>query len=93
MSAFEQARKEMIGVLQRDFEIVETREWGGNLLQFLLDGIAGNFSEKDSHSQALLSMLVNIEDTLLQCGELKSDFAYIVARRQVRSQKSSSHLL
>jgi len=67
-------------VLQRDFEIVEEKEWGGNVLQFLLAGIAGNFSNEDPCSQALLRMLISIEETLLQCGEFESDFAYIVAR-------------
>jgi len=71
---------EIVEVLQRDFEIVEEKEWGGNVLQFLLAGIAGNFSNEDPCSQALLRMLISIEETLLQCGEFESDLAYIVAR-------------
>ena len=71
---------EIIQVLQLYFDIVEQKDWGGNMLQFLLAGIAGNFSVEDQQSQALLKMLINVEDTLLQCGEFESDFAYIVAR-------------
>jgi ubiquinone/menaquinone biosynthesis C-methylase UbiE len=71
--------EEILRVLQEDFQIVEERGWGGNVLQFLLADITGNFSE-DAQSQALLRMLINIEDTMLQCGEFESDFAYIVAR-------------
>lgn len=71
---------DIVAVLGRSFEILEQTGWGGNVLQFLLAGIAGNFSEKDGHSLALLRMLINIEDTLIQCGEFESDFAYIVAR-------------
>lgn len=72
--------EEIMKVLQRDFDVVEKKDWGGNVLQFLLAGIAGNFSAEDQLSQALLKMLINVEDTLLQCGEFESDFAYIVAR-------------
>lgn len=72
--------EEIVEVLQRDFDIVEKKDWGGNILNSLLQGIAGRFSAEDPVSQDLLKMLIQIEDTLLQCGELKSDFAYIVAR-------------
>lgn len=72
--------EEIIEVLQRDFDVIEKKDWGGNVLHFLLAGIAGRFSTEDQLSQALLKMLINIEDTLLQCGEFKSDFAYIIAR-------------
>jgi hypothetical protein len=71
---------EIVEVLQQEFEIVERKDWGGNILQFLLSGIAGNFAEVDPCSQQLLDMLIKIEDTLLECGELESDFAFIVAR-------------
>jgi len=72
--------EEIVEVLQRDFDIIEKKDWGGNVLQFLFAGIAGHFSTEDQQAQALLKMVINVEDTLLQCGELKSDFAYIVAR-------------
>ncbi|MGH9338691.1 MAG: class I SAM-dependent methyltransferase [Acidobacteriota bacterium] len=71
---------EILKVLEKHFEIVEKIAWGGNILQFLLSGIAGNFSDDDKDSQLLIRMLWQIEEVLLQCGELKSDFAYIVAR-------------
>lgn len=72
---------EIIEVLQQDFEIIEKKDWGGNLLQFLLADIAGNFvDEKNEHAQAYLRMLINIEETFLQSGEFESDFTYIVAR-------------
>lgn len=71
---------EIVAILQRDFDIIEKKDWGGNILDFLLQGIAGHFSSEDPLSQDLLKMLMNIEDTLFHCGELKSDFAYIVAR-------------
>ncbi len=73
--------EEIVEVLRQDFEIVEKKDWGGNILQFLLADIAGNFvDEKHEHAQAYLKMLINIEETFLQSGEFASDFAYIVAR-------------
>lgn len=72
---------EIIAVLQQQFDIVEMKELGGNILQFLLADIAGNFANgNDQKSQALLRMLVDIEETLLFCGEFKSDFAFVVAQ-------------
>jgi len=76
---------EIMGILVRDFNILEKKDWGGNVLQFLLAGIAGNFKVEDPCSQALLKMLLDIEDTLLSCGELESDFAYMVASSKRRS--------
>ncbi|WP_420642719.1 class I SAM-dependent methyltransferase [Candidatus Leptofilum sp.] len=72
--------EEIVDVLQQDFEIIEKKDWGGNILHSLLADIAGNFSSEDQHSRAFLKMLINIEDTFLECGEFESDFAYIVAR-------------
>jgi 2-polyprenyl-3-methyl-5-hydroxy-6-metoxy-1,4-benzoquinol methylase len=72
--------QDILSVIHQNFEIVEKRDWGGNVVQFLLQGIAGNFSDENAESQALIRMLFNIEDTLIQCGEFKSDFSYIVAR-------------
>lgn len=72
--------EEIVGVVQQYFEIVLRRDWGGNLLQFLLQDIAGNFSADDPRARAFLKMLINIEETFLECGEFQSDFAYMVAR-------------
>lgn len=71
---------EIVSVIAQYFEIVEKRDWGGNILQFLLDGIAGNFDEDDPNAQAYLEMLIQIEDTYLRTGEFASDYALIVAR-------------
>ena len=72
--------EDIVKVIQKNYKILEMKGWGGNILQFLLTGIAGNFSKGDPESQSLLKMLINIEDTLIECGELESDFMYIVAQ-------------
>ena len=77
--------EEIIDVLSQYFAIVEKKDWGGNIIQFLLADIAGNFNEDDLFSQALLRMILNMETTLIQHGELISDFAYIAASPLIRT--------
>lgn len=71
---------ELLTVLEESFEVIEKRGAGGNIIQYLLKDIAGNFSAADPDSQALVRMIQTIEDTLIQCGEFEDDFAYVVAR-------------
>lgn len=68
----------IVPLLEQHFEIVAFKPLGGNILQFLLAGIAGNF--RTPEGERLLAMLFSIEDALLAAGELESDFAYIVGR-------------
>lgn len=71
---------DILAVLPDYFDIVFRRETGGTLLQFLLHGIAGNFREDDPESLRILRMLFEIEDALLETGEVRSDFVVIAAR-------------
>ncbi len=71
---------QILPILRQHFEIVEQTNWGGNLPQFLLSGIAGNFHDDDPCAQALLEMIWKIDATLLACGEFETDFAYVAAR-------------
>ena len=71
---------DILQVLPDYFEIISRRETGGSLLQFLLHGIAGNFHKGDPESLRVLRMLFEIEDALLETGELRSDFVVLAAR-------------
>lgn len=71
---------EILDVVSRFFTIVERKDLGGALLQFLLDGIAINFDDNDPQAGRLLDLLFQIEDTLLDGGDLQSDFVYLVAK-------------
>jgi GT2 family glycosyltransferase/SAM-dependent methyltransferase len=62
------------------FDVVAFHESGGSLLQFLLNGIAGNFRDDDPESLRVIDMLLRLEEELLEIGELRSDFAVMVAR-------------
>jgi len=62
-------------VLNENFMECAFNPCGGNILQFALHGIAGNFVESDPRSMALLEMLFQMEDTLIDNRFLESDFA------------------
>ena len=53
---------------------------GGTLIQFMLDGIAGNFRHDDEDSLKVLDLIFKIEDTLVESGDLSPHFAMIVAQ-------------
>ena len=65
---------EILPILEERFEIVERRPYGGSVLMPLLDDIAGNFAADEPEAQQLLEMLFAIEDALMACGALQSDF-------------------
>lgn len=71
--------QEIITVLEDYFDIVEFNIAGGTMLQFLLLGIAGNFRTDDPESIRVLEMLFTVEDTLMEIGDLQSDFACVAA--------------
>lgn len=71
---------DILPVLQQHFEILEMKPMGGTLLQYLLGGIAGNFAPANPGSMAVLQALIQMEDALIDCGDLQSDFVYIAAK-------------
>jgi SAM-dependent methyltransferase len=71
---------DIVPELRSRFEICCERKAGGTILQFLLAGIAGNFRTADPESIRILEMLFEIEDSLIEVGDLDSDFMLFVAR-------------
>ena len=69
-------------LLERHFKIVEMKEYGGTILHLLFRGIAHNFMLSDSKTMHFLDLCFEIEDILLQTGDLKSDFAIVVCQRK-----------
>lgn len=68
---------EIMPVLESLFEVIDYRPLGGSILQFLLADIAGNF--QDEAGEQWLDIFFRLEDALMACGDLPSDFATIVA--------------
>jgi len=71
---------DILEVVSRFFTVIDHKDLGGTLLQFVLDGIACNFDDDDPQVGRLLELLFQVEDTLLAVGDLQSDFVYLVAR-------------
>ncbi|MGH7369323.1 MAG: class I SAM-dependent methyltransferase [Candidatus Methylomirabilaceae bacterium] len=72
---------EIVGLLREYFEVVEVREVGGTILHPLLDGIAGNFDPEREEDRSWLQWLFQTEDALLAAGEIRSDFAVMIATK------------
>jgi hypothetical protein len=73
---------EILDVVRDTFDVIACNPAAGTLLQFLLNGIAGNFRSDDPESIRVLDMLLAIESTLIDVGDLTSDFVVLVARRR-----------
>jgi len=70
---------EIVERLEREFIIIERRDYGGTLLQLVLDRIAGNFEDTEE-DRRVLALLFEAERALIKAGELTSDFIVILAR-------------
>lgn len=73
---------EIVQILENHFDLIHRGNAGGTILHFLLCHIAGNFRPNDTESMRILDMLMNIEDTLVDAGDLGSDFALLIGRRR-----------
>lgn len=71
---------EIIPELEKQFQIVERKDFGGTLLHLVLDNIAGNFSDSDE-GKTILRNLFSEEQRLIGSGEITSDFTLLVARK------------
>ena len=72
---------DIVTELEKQFEIVERRDFGGTLLHLVLDNIAGNLSDSDE-GKTILRNLFAEEQRLLASGEISSDFTLLVARKK-----------
>ncbi len=67
--------------VKKHFEIIDRKDFGGTLLQLLLEDIVGNFSNKKP-DRKILQTLFDAEQSLLKSGTLGSEFTLIVARHR-----------
>ncbi len=71
---------DIIKQLEKRFEIVERRDFGGTLLHLVLDNIAGNLSDSDEGNLILRGLFAE-EQRLIREGEIGSDFTLLVAQK------------
>lgn len=69
---------EILSQVPEFFEVLEYKPWGGSILHLLLYEIAGNFSDKNAQDVKLLQLLFDVEDLLMEIGDVSSDFAFLV---------------
>ncbi len=70
---------DIVPVLKEFFDVVELGHYGGGILHFLLQDIAGNFRHPHEEHDAWLGLLCQVEHLLEREGIIESDFALIVA--------------
>ena len=66
--------------LRQLFESVERRDYGGTLLNPLLEHIVGNFDPESEADATILRLLMYVEEVLMRECSLDSDFAVFAAR-------------
>lgn len=66
--------------VERLFEVVVRADYGGTVLNLLLEHIVHNFDGNDEKDASLLRLLAAAEALLVDCGALPNDFTAIVAR-------------
>jgi ubiquinone/menaquinone biosynthesis C-methylase UbiE len=71
---------EIIPLLEQQFTVVERCDYGGTLLNMVLENIVGHFRADSPHDVALLRMMCAVEQVALQLGALSSDFTLLAAR-------------
>jgi SAM-dependent methyltransferase len=71
---------EIMPQLHARFDVVEVRGYGGAVLHLALANISRNFVSTDAETLRLLHTCFDIEDALLESGEIDHDFMIAVCR-------------
>ena len=80
---------EIMPVLERWFQVVEYRPYGGTLLQILLAHVMANFDLERPEHKAMLRLIFLLEKSLVDHRVLASDFAYVIAKPLPRGDDDS----
>lgn len=72
----------ILPLLKKTFDVVEIKEYGGTILQILLNGIAQNFCPPDEISKRLLRSCIEVEAALLASGDISSDFVVAICKKR-----------
>lgn len=69
-------------LIERIFNVVEIKKYGGTILQLLFKDIARNFLKDDEETQNFIQLCFKIEDELLENKEIQSDFILALCRKR-----------
>ena len=72
----------IIPEVERRFQVVERIDYGGTLLDLLLEHIVHNFDSSKEKDVAAVRLLARVEDVLIRAGVLPSDFTVMAMRKK-----------
>jgi SAM-dependent methyltransferase len=76
----------ILPAIRKRFHILEEHPYGGAVLQLLFESIAHNFLKDDAETRGWLGRCFAAEDALMERGDIPSDFAVVVARKEWKAQ-------
>lgn len=71
----------IIPLMHDIFDVREVRGYGGNILHLLFCGISHHFISPDDIARHLLDICFEVEDLMLECGDISDDFIVAVCTK------------
>jgi lipopolysaccharide transport system ATP-binding protein len=78
--------KNVIPMLERFFDIVTIRYFGGPLYDLLLNKILKSFDPYDKKDSILIKTVIQVENILINEGVLENNYAMIIAKKKFHSR-------
>lgn len=72
----------ILPLLNQLLNVVEIKEYGGTILQFLFSEIAHNFLSNNKETQRILHLCFEVEDLHLKNKDIQSDFVIVVCKNR-----------
>ena len=73
--------QDIVPLIERFFTILRRIDYGGTIINLLLEDVILNFDEQCPEDMAILDTILYFERLLIQKGVLDSDFTMIVAAK------------
>ena len=73
---------EIVSLLEKNFEVIEHKNFGGTILHMLLQDIVGNFNSEDTKDTSVLNLLIYFEEYLIKSKIISSDFTFMVLKKK-----------
>lgn len=71
----------IVAEIEKQFRVVERNDYGGTILNLLLEHIVHNFHPGDEKDVAIVQLLAKFEDILIRQGVLASDFTVMAMKK------------
>jgi hypothetical protein len=72
----------VIGSIERYFDVLEKRRFGGPLLTMWLNRIMPRLDPYDEMDSALIRSIIQFEEIMVREEILKSQYAFVIARKK-----------